>query len=82
MAAAGTEEKVWPGSGDCGVEPPAVGTSTVADDPGLATVPWPVTVAVAGSEPTLVLAFGRLGVKRGVAGALGDGDADSTTHMR
>jgi hypothetical protein len=41
-----------------------------------------VETAVAGVEPTLVFAFGRLGVRRGVAGALGDGEADSTTHMR
>ncbi len=26
--------------------------------------------------------IGWLGASRGVAGALGDGDADSTTHMR
>jgi len=38
---------------------------------------------VAGVEPPpLVLECGWLGVRSGVAGALGEGDADSTTHIR
>lgn len=79
--AAGTDEKPWPGSGDaCGPEPvPADGMRMVEvlgeiSDPGVK----PVT----GVDPRLVFECGRLGVRSGVAGALGEGDADSTTHIR
>jgi hypothetical protein len=68
--------KVWFGRGDCGAEALAGG--------GM------MTVLVGGGLPTLVPGVGGgggcpagwLGWSRGVAGALGEGDADSTTHMR
>jgi hypothetical protein len=83
MAAAGGDEKVWLGEGDCGPDsPPPLGTNTVGVEPGLIPVPAPVDVAVAGVEPTLVLVVGKVGARSGVAGALGEGEADSTTHMR
>jgi len=65
--------KLWLGSGDCGaVVLAGGGMMTVLAGGGLPT-PDPEV----GSGPG-----GWLGWSRGVAGALGDGDADSTTHMR
>jgi hypothetical protein len=66
---------VWLASGDCGADAlVGGGIITVADGGGLPTA----TVDEEEDEgPT-----GWLGWRRGVAGALGDGDADSTTHMR
>lgn len=84
IAAAGGDEKLWlVARGECGADsPPEVGTSTVGVEQGLMPVPCPVEVVVAEAKPALELEFGRLGVRSGVEGPLGDGDADSTTHMR
>lgn len=70
-AAAGTEA----GSGLCGPVEMAVpdGTTTL----GLGLIPVAGETGMTGGAMT-----GWLGARRGVAGALGEGDADSTTHMR
>ena len=76
--------KVWLGSGDCGAGAGALAggggmiTVLALDEEGgggLATTP--VVVVGAGWGPA-----GWLGWRSGVAGALGEGEADSTTHMR
>ena len=66
--------KVWLGSGDGGVGALAGdgGITTLPDGEGLST---PAVGASGGPA-------GWLGWRSGVAGALGDGEADSTTHMR
>lgn len=66
--------KVWLGSGEGGA-------GALAGDGGMTTLPdgvGPSTPVVgANGAPA-----GWLGWSSGVAGALGDGEADSTTHMR
>jgi hypothetical protein len=75
----GTPAKFWPGSGDCGVEELLNGGMMTVG--GGEVVPPPVPPEVGGGAAAVVAA-GLLGCSRGVAGALGDGEADSTTHMR
>ena len=69
--------KFWPGSGDCGAEELVEGRMTVPVGGGLAVLLVPVDDVRGGPE-------GWIGWRRGVAGALGEGEgeADSTTHMR
>jgi len=68
----GTAAMVWPGSGDCGPVAILVGGMRMV---GVEAGAFPGGAVVG-------VGTGKLGVRRGVAGALGEGDADSTTHMR
>lgn len=66
--------KLWFGSGDCGAGALAGG--------GMMTVLTGGGLPTAGPEGGGAGPAGWLGWRRGVAGALGEGEADSTTHMR
>lgn len=84
ITAAGTEVKlaVTPdgnGNGDCGAEPVlAVGIRIVVS-PVVVAARLPVRLPVGPAGPVETLGTGA---SSGVAGADGDGEADSTTHIR
>lgn len=78
-AAAGTDGKLWPGNGDDGGPEAAPGAETKTVDEARGEISVGVIDGVA---PPLVFECDWLGVRSGVAGALGEGDANSTSHMR
>lgn len=72
-AALGTADMLWPGRGDCGPDDVVdAGMRTV----GVGGDAAPTAPAIAG------VGIGWVAWRRGVAGALGDGDADSAIHIR
>lgn len=89
MAAAGTDAaNPGDGRGDCGAEVlPDAGRMTVVSRvappvEGVKFVPEVLLGAEVGAEVVDEEDAGLTGASRGVAGALGEGLADCTTHMR